>query len=113
MGTFGIDNVSVNSGSGMNLFITAGVRLNTTIVGSGLPASFITAGIVSGDGNAFSFGNSLDGIFSAALAPSSGGGGSGGVPSPEVNAGLGVLLAGASFAFLRRKRGTQHAATAA
>jgi hypothetical protein len=55
------------------------------------------------------------GLFEAFLssAPSGGGGGSGGAPTPEVNAGLGVLLAGASFAFLRRKRGTRHELTAA
>lgn len=49
------------------------------------------------------------GLFEAILSSSSGGGGgSGGAPSPEINAGLGMLLAGASFVFLRRKRGGRH-----
>lgn len=117
MGTFGISNISVNSGSGMTFLNTAGVLLNTTISNSGLPASFNTAGVISGNGSSFSFGTDVFGLFSATLAPSSGGGGSGGgsggAPSPEVNAGLGMLPAGGTFVFLRRKRGSRRAALAA
>ncbi|MBE7182228.1 MAG: hypothetical protein INR71_13670 [Terriglobus roseus] len=74
------------------------------------------SGPVSGSSSAFSFGDAGLGLFSAVDAgPSSGGGGggSGGAPSPEVNAGLGVLLAGGTFIFLKRKRGGLHQATAA
>lgn len=49
-------------------------------------------------------------LFASSASPA---GSTGGAPSPEVNAGLGMLLAGASLAFLRRKRGTRHQATAA
>ncbi|MGU3667694.1 FecR domain-containing protein [Methylobacterium sp. A49B] len=41
------------------------------------------------------------------------GGGSGGAPSPAVNTGVGLLLAGATFAFLRRKGRGRHARVAA
>lgn len=51
------------------------------------------------------------GFFEAMLSPGTGGSspGSGGAPSPEVNTGLGVLLAAATFAFLRRKRDGRNA----
>jgi hypothetical protein len=41
------------------------------------------------------------------------GGGSGGAPSPAVNTGVGLLLVGATFAFLRRKGRGRHARIAA
>lgn len=48
-----------------------------------------------------------NGLFDAVL--SSGAANSGGAPSPRVDAVIGLLLAGATFAFLRRKRGAaQH-----
>lgn len=55
------------------------------------------------------------GFFEAVLASGSGSGGgdAGGAPSPEVNVGLSLLLAGATVAFLRRKRGGRSDATAA
>lgn len=56
-------------------------------------------------------------FFDAILSsPASGGGsssGAGGAPTPEVNAGLGMFLAGATFVFLRRKRGSRHDRAAA
>jgi hypothetical protein len=63
--------------------------------------------------------SSTSALFEAFLGPSSGGGGggggggSGGVPSPEVNASLGMLLAGATFVFLRRKSGSRRGPAAA
>jgi hypothetical protein len=56
-----------------------------------------------------------NGFFDAVLSSGAGGGtsSSGGAPSPEVNAGIGILLAGATFAFLRRKRGARHKVRAA
>ncbi len=61
------------------------------------------------------------GIFQALLGSSAGGGGgggggggaSGGAPTPEINAGLGLILAGATFAFLRRRRDSRGEASAA
>lgn len=60
--------------------------------------------------NSFSSGQSF---FDATLSSGGDSGGSGGAPSPEVNGGLGILLAGATFVFLRRKRGGRHEAVAA
>lgn len=56
-----------------------------------------------------------NGLFNAVLSSGGAGGGanSGGAPSHEVNAGLGILLAGATVIFLRRKRGRRHELTAA
>ncbi|MGU3668203.1 hypothetical protein ACLBX9_28795 [Methylobacterium sp. A49B] len=77
----------------------------------------LASGPVSGTSDNFSFGNVLNGLFSAETTTSSsgggGGGGSGGAPSPEVNRFLGLALVGGAFMFLRRKRGSRHEATAA
>ena len=78
--------------SGAGLHVGAPVPTGN---GSGAPARQAAApSSYSSGGSFFEFG-------------SEGGSGqtSGGAPSPEVNAGLGLLLAGGTVAFLRRKRG--------
>lgn len=90
----------------------------TTINSTGFPTTMTqsVSGPVAGNSNVFSFGSAVAGLFTATdRTPSSGGGGgggSGGASTPEVNAGLGVLIAGASFAFLWRKRGGRNELTA-
>jgi hypothetical protein len=100
--------ISINNGFG---------QLFSSVIypapGSNSSINANTSGNIAGNASSFSFGNSNGGVFSAIYSGPSGGGGSGGAPTPEVNAGLGMLLAGASFAFLRRKRGGRHAAVAA
>lgn len=76
----------------------AGLRVGTpvpTVNGSGTPARQAAAPSSYSSGGSF-------------LEFGSGGGSgqtSGGAPSPEVNAGLGLLLVGGTVVFLRRKRG--------
>jgi hypothetical protein len=54
-------------------------------------------------------------IFDAILTSTSGSGNgsSGGAPAPEVNAALGLVIAGATVVFLRRRRGSRSEAAAA
>jgi hypothetical protein len=52
-------------------------------------------------------------FFDAILSSNSGNGSSGGAPTPEVNAALGLAIAGATVAFLRRRRGGRSGAAAA
>ena len=66
--------------------------------GAGRTAAYTMAGRRSGD-------SVSDFRSGTAASPSwSGGSGSGGAPAPEVNAGLGLLLAGITVAYLRRRR---------
>lgn len=81
-------------GSGYDLGLTGSVNINNDQITGAVGTTSISA-------NGSSFGSSF---FDA--APSAGGD-SGGVPTPEVNAALGLMLAGATVAFLRRKRGDQ------
>jgi len=93
-----------NSDTSLNLQSVGMVNYTSNTI-SGRVGNFAIADGAFGTGS---------GSFMATLAASSGGGGgSGGAPTPEVNAGLGILIAGASFAFLRRKRGGRHEMTAA
>jgi hypothetical protein len=114
-------NYSGNFSSNVSYFYDSG----SFAIGNGAGFSFrASSSIVAPSGN-FSAtatinsnaqGASSYGIFESVLTSSpgsGGGGGSGGAPTPEVNAGLGMLIAGASFVFLRRKRGGRHEAVAA
>lgn len=71
-----------------------------------------TNGGLSGPVTAGGYNIASNGFFNAVLSSGGGGGGgssnSGGAPTPEVNTGLGMLLVGATLAFLRRKRSAQH-----
>lgn len=80
---------------------------------NGSTSFFVNGFAVTSDSSPSSFSFGGGGYLVSATNISPSGGGSGGVPSPEVNAGLGMLLAGATFVFLRRRRGARHEVTAA
>jgi hypothetical protein len=104
-------NLNISSSSLSAIFDGPGHTLGifgTTIVTSNEIRGAINTTVATS--SSFSSGQSF---FDATLSSGGGSGGSGGVPTPEVNAGLGIVLAGATFAFLRRKRGGRLEATAA
>jgi hypothetical protein len=83
---------------------TIGVRTSEASAaggGQGKSSAFAGSGGHSGD--------SLLGFGSVSAAEPSWGGGSGGAPTPELNAGLGLLLVGFTVVVLRRRRSRQPA----
>lgn len=85
-----------NTASNISLSIQGNApTTNNTLMGT-LLATVSLGGVATAENATFS------------ASPSSGGG-SGGVPTPEVNALLGLTLAGGTVAFLRRRRGNRAA----
>lgn len=122
--TYDVNNGTTTNNSGGNFsFISSGLNASLSINGR-MFVSNTANGMFGGPANVTETvnGRSISGQgFFATMTSSApgggggggGGGGSGGAPTPEVNAGLGILIAGASFTFLRRKRGGRHEAVAA
>ncbi|MET3414950.1 hypothetical protein [Methylobacterium sp. 1030] len=81
--------------------------IGRTVLFTAITLGAITAVSAQAPGNSAGGGNNGNGTIpghSNGLGGGDGGGRSGGAPSPEVNAMLGLALAGGTLAFLRRRR---------